>query len=59
MTCPHCLNSGWVCESHFGRPWEGLGACGCGDSGVACSCNLEPERDTRTIDMFGDGDAKT
>lgn len=37
--CPHCLGTGWVCEFHMGRPWEGKNACGCGGAGTNCVCN--------------------
>jgi hypothetical protein len=37
--CPHCHGTGWVCEIHPDKPWEGNGACGCGGAGASCSCN--------------------
>jgi hypothetical protein len=40
MKCALCEDSGWVCEDHPKRPWEGPHACGCGGAGMACPvCN--------------------
>ena len=39
LQCIHCRDTGWVCESHLDKPWEGDGACGCGAAGCNCSCN--------------------
>jgi hypothetical protein len=40
--CPNCDDTGWVCERHEDRPWDGGSsrhdACGCGP-GVPCECN--------------------
>ena len=40
--CEQCDDTGWVCEGHKDRPWDGVStrndACGCG-SGIACKCN--------------------
>lgn len=39
MKCLLCEDTGWVCEHHRDRPWEGPTACGCGGAGSNCSCN--------------------
>jgi hypothetical protein len=40
MTCGLCENTGWVCENHPGKPWDGDHACGCGAAGMPCvRCN--------------------
>jgi hypothetical protein len=36
MTCPRCDDTGWVCENHPDRPWEGERACQCGGAGAPC-----------------------
>ena len=39
--CDNCDSTGWVCESHPRRPWEGPRACDCGGAGVPCPvCNF-------------------
>jgi len=39
--CPRCDSTGWVCEDHSDRPWDGAKACGCGGAGMPCpSCNV-------------------
>lgn len=45
MSCNNCADSGWVCENHADRPWDGvsddLRACLCGGAGMPCPvCNL-------------------
>lgn len=55
MNCSHCHNTGWVCESHFGRPWSGPSACGCGDAGVPCSCNPNAEYEFDVVYAEVDG----
>ncbi len=38
--CSRCDSTGWVCEAHPERPWDGKGACGCGAPGDPCpECN--------------------
>jgi hypothetical protein len=37
MKCIPCEDSGWVCEKHPQRPWQGAHACRCG-SGVGMPC---------------------
>jgi hypothetical protein len=38
--CSHRDSTGWVCENHSYRPWDGATACGCGSAGMPCpSCN--------------------
>jgi hypothetical protein len=32
--CSRCDSTGWVCEAHSDRPWDGPKACGCP------SCNV-------------------
>ncbi|MEH2492888.1 hypothetical protein [Bradyrhizobium sp. AZCC 2230] len=49
MTCKTCDDTGWVCETHPGWPWEGPHACPCGAAGAPCPrCNVptdgEPPR---------------
>jgi hypothetical protein len=36
MTCERCRNTGWVCERHPHKPWDGLRACGCGAARMPC-----------------------
>jgi hypothetical protein len=37
-TCTTCSDSGWVCENHPGKPWDGDHACGA--AGMPCErCN--------------------
>jgi hypothetical protein len=44
MKCVWCVNSGWVCESHLERPWQGRHACSCGAAGAPCPiCNMPEE----------------
>ena len=40
MRCTSCEDTGWVCETHPSKPWNGPKACGCGAAGMPCSiCN--------------------
>lgn len=44
--CHSCLDTGYVCEDHPDRPWEGVtgpnpAACGCG-WGMPCPACCEP-----------------
>jgi hypothetical protein len=40
MKCARCEDSGWVCENHPQRPWQGEHACECGGAGMPCPrCN--------------------
>ena len=40
VNCTRCDNTGWVCETHKYRPWDGSNACGCGGAGMPCpDCN--------------------
>jgi hypothetical protein len=42
--CTECDETGWVCEAHMLRPWDGANACGCGAAGAPCpACNV-PEK---------------
>ena len=42
--CTRCEGSGWVCESHPDKPWEGTSACPCGAAGMPCpACNAPEE----------------
>jgi hypothetical protein len=44
MKCIFCADTGWVCENHPRRPWEGPYGCDCGGAGMPCpSCNLPEE----------------
>jgi hypothetical protein len=36
MKCALCEDTGWVCENHPDRPWEGKRACTCGGAGDPC-----------------------
>jgi hypothetical protein len=41
MKCVLCEDSGWVCENHPKRAWEGEHACGCGGAGMpGPACNV-------------------
>ncbi|QOZ69132.1 hypothetical protein WN72_24535 [Bradyrhizobium arachidis] len=41
MKCTTCADTGWVCENHPDRPWEGPQACSCGGAGAPCpACNV-------------------
>jgi hypothetical protein len=41
MKCALCEDSGWVCENHPKRAWEGEHACECGGAGAPCPiCNV-------------------
>ena len=35
--CTICSDSGWVCERHPDRPWDGDEACRCGAPCPACN----------------------
>lgn len=37
--CNKCNDTGWLCGCDLTKPWEGLGSCGCGESGKNCLCN--------------------
>ena len=40
VICARCRNTGWVCEAHDNRPWDGPYACGCDAPGAPCpNCN--------------------
>jgi hypothetical protein len=44
MNCIFCADTGWVCENHPRRPWEGPHACDCGGAGMPCpECNIPEE----------------
>jgi hypothetical protein len=50
MKCIFCADTGWVCENHPRRPWEGPHACDCGGAGMPCpACNI-PEEGAGTAD---------
>ncbi|TWB66650.1 hypothetical protein [Bradyrhizobium sacchari] len=34
--CTICDDTGWVCENHPDRPWDGPRGCTCGGAGVPC-----------------------
>jgi hypothetical protein len=35
-----CADTGWVCEVHPDKPWNGPNACDCGGAGMPClACN--------------------
>ena len=40
VICGNCDNTGWVCENHGDKPWEGestrLDVCDCGGAGAPC-----------------------
>jgi hypothetical protein len=41
VICARCCNTGWVCEAHDNRTWDGPHECGCGGAGMPCpSCNV-------------------
>lgn len=38
--CGRCGSTGWLCEAHPDKQWEGAQCCGCGAPGVPCPvCN--------------------
>jgi hypothetical protein len=37
MKCIPCADTGWVCENHPRRPWEGAHARDCGAAGMPCA----------------------
>jgi hypothetical protein len=44
MKCARCADTGWVCETHIMKPWDGPEACGCGAAGAPCGrCNVDDE----------------
>jgi hypothetical protein len=44
MKCIFCADTGWVCENHSRRPWEGPYGCDCGGAGMPCpACNIPEE----------------
>lgn len=50
MKCMNCDDTGWVCENHADRPWDGVSsrtdACHCGGAGEPCQkCNYSPSKD--------------
>jgi hypothetical protein len=45
MTCMRCEDTGWVCEAHQDRSWDGPHPCGCGAAGAPCPACNAPERD--------------
>ena len=61
--CNNCDDTGWVCEGHPDRPWDGgssrADACGCG-AGAPCDvCNESGQDHSRVIktvtcDLDGD-----
>jgi hypothetical protein len=40
--CERCDSTGWVCENHHDKPWDGSPRdCGCGGAGEPCpQCNV-------------------
>ena len=47
MKCALCEDSGWVCENHPQRPWEGEHGCTCGGAGAPCPlCNVTNDRNS-------------
>jgi len=40
MICVNCDSTGWVCENHGDKPWEGesirADICACGGAGAPC-----------------------
>jgi hypothetical protein len=39
--CARCDDTGWVCEAHIMRPWNGPNACNCSAPGAPCGrCNV-------------------
>jgi hypothetical protein len=44
IPCTNCDSTGWVCENHRDRPWDGvsgrLDACGCGAGAPCTKCNV-------------------
>ena len=53
MKCIFCADTGWVCENHPRRPWEGQYACDCGGAGMPCpNCNIPQEDSPRAPEGF-------
>src|ERR1700676_2765346 len=44
MKCSRCEDTGWVCEAHPDRPWEGEHACTCGAAGGSVSAVQRHDR---------------
>lgn len=45
MRCTSCDDTGWICETHPNKPWNGPKACGCGAAGMPCIiCNGDGEK---------------
>lgn len=51
--CQTCDNTGWVCEQHPDKPWDGGSdkGCDCGGAGMPCGdCNTSnPPDQSRVI----------
>lgn len=45
VPCSNCDDTGWVCEAHPDKPWDGSPRkCGCGQPGAPCrKCNVANE----------------
>jgi hypothetical protein len=40
LWCDRCDSTGWICEAHRRKPWDGPKSCGCGAAGLPCiACN--------------------
>lgn len=45
MECETCDDTGFVCEAHPNRPFNGPKACGCGAAGMPCIlCDSDGEK---------------
>lgn len=51
--CLNCDDTGWVCENHPKRPWDGCSnrrdACGCGPGAPCEDCNGDGQDHSRAI----------
>jgi hypothetical protein len=53
MKCILCADTGWVCENHPRRPWEGPHGCDCGGAGMPCPvCNMADEDATANAERL-------
>jgi hypothetical protein len=54
VTCATCSDSGWVCERHPERPWDGDDACRCGATGAlpGLQCRQRRRRATDAVWIY-------
>lgn len=51
--CPHCEDSGHVCENHPTKPWDGIvpEGCHCGGAGMPCPACCDPIPEGGTVSI--------